>query len=335
MKFYRLCYFVFFIAGLVSLASCSQSGNLKVGVLLPNGVDERFVNDRQYLEARIKALGATMLFAEAGNDEKKQIEQSNELIAQGAQVLIVASINKISASEIVRNAHEAGIKVVAFDRIIIDKDLDCFVSFDNVKVGEVMAKYAIKKFPQGNFMVLNGDKRDQNAIWVNQGFNNVIEGAVKQGSIKIVYDTYIEDWSLASSRNEVYQYVNSTSTLPDVILSAYDGLSSGAIEAFMESNVKVPAVVTGQNAELLACQNIVKGNQSMTVYKPTSHEAQATVDIAIKMAKGESVKLNQKVNVGMAEIPSILLDPIVVDNSNLRSTVIADGFLKEKDVYGF
>jgi D-xylose transport system substrate-binding protein len=220
--------------------------------------------------------------------------------------------------------------------MIFNCDLDYYVSFDNVKVGELMANFAIKLKPKGNYMLLSGDKADKNAIWVRQGHRKIIDPLVKSGDIKIVYDMYIEDWSSDNAYHEMKTYLNlSCVNVPDVILSAYDGISTGALKALDENHVTALPVITGQNAELDACRNILNGRQSMTIYKPLKTEAEQAAILAVKCAKNESVEKTGKTSYnGAIEVPSLLIEPICVTASNMKSTIIADGFLKEAEVYG-
>ena len=211
--------------------SCSFDKKVKIGLLLPNTVDARFPKDREFITAKVQTLGGDVVYADAQNDDNKQIAQAEELIKKGVKVLIIIPVNKNTAAAIVRSAKSSKIKVIAYERIISNCELDYFVSFDNVKVGELMARYAVKQKPTGKYMLLGGDKGDQNAVWVRQGHHNVIDPLVKNGSITIVYDSYVEDWSGDNSYFEMKKYLDLSEDVPDAVLSAYDGLSAGAIKA--------------------------------------------------------------------------------------------------------
>jgi len=332
----RSIFFSYLMVAFIALiCACSSGDKVKIGFLLPNLSDDRFPKDRDYFTAKVNELGGEVMVKDAKNNDQEQIQQANELIAQGAKVLVIIVVNKNSAAVIVRNAHAKGVKVIAYERIISNCDLDYFISFNNITVGELMATYAKKIKTKGKYMVLCGDKSDQNAIWVKQGQHNIIDPFVNNENIKVVYETYIEDWSGDNAYFEVKRFLNlSCNDVPDVILSAYDGMSTGALKALDEINVTPYPIITGQNAELQACKNIVKGKQTMTIYKPIKIEAQKAAELAMKCAKNEKIVLDKTLYNGAVQVPSILIEPISVDVNNMKSTIIADGFLKETDVYG-
>jgi D-xylose transport system substrate-binding protein len=329
-------FFLFLIIGFLNF-SCSNSNAYKIGMLIPNIVDDRFPKDRDNFTAEVKKLGGEVISLEAQNDDKIQIQQAEELIDQGVSVLAIISVNKNTAATIVREAHKKGVKVIAYDRIIANCDLDYYVSFDNKKVGELMALSALKQKPGGNYVLLGGDKSDQNAIWVRKGMHDIIDPKVKDGSVKIVYDVFIEDWSGDNAHYEMKQFLNLSNMVPDAIVAAYDGFSTGTVKALDENKVDIslyPAI-TGQNAELEACKNIVRGKQTMTVYKPLTKLAEQVAILAMKLAKGENIdkSILRTINNGAIEVPSILIEPTSVDAGNMKSTIIADGFWKESEVY--
>jgi D-xylose transport system substrate-binding protein len=332
---YRTLHLLLFVTCSLLVNSCKNGNEIKIGFLLPNQTDERTVIERALFMAKVKELGCVPLITDAQFSDQLQITQAQELIDQGAKVLVVMAVNKNTAAAIARIAHSNGVKIIAYERIIANCDLDYYISFDNVKVGELMAKYAITKKPKGKYVILNGDKNDQNAIWVKEGMLKVLEPLVKSGDIQILYNVFVEDWSGDNAYVETKKFLNLSMDIPDVILSAYDGMSRGAIKALDENEVISFPVITGQNAELLSCKYIVTGKQSMTVYKPLKTEAELAAEIAIKCARHENIKTNKTVFNGSKEVPSILIDPISVDITNMKSTIIKDKFLKESDVFGY
>jgi D-xylose transport system substrate-binding protein len=319
---------------IIGFSSCKKEG-AKVAFLLPNMQSGRYLKERVYFTDKVKELGGTAVIVSAEYDENLQIKQAHDLIDQGVKVLVVNAINANTAAAIVREAQSNGVAVIAYDRLIRNCDLNYFLSFDNEKVGKLMAEYALMKKPEGKYILLGGDKADQNAIWVKKGQNEVLTPYIKSGKIKIVYDIFVEDWSGENARHDMELYFNlSSSDLPDAILSSYDGMSTGVINLLTEKGQAGNILITGQDAEIEACRNIVNGKQSMTVYKSVKQLAYKAAEMAMSLANGQNVQgVNAKTPNGQIDVPSILLDPQTVDASNLKSTVVADGFLSEKEIY--
>jgi D-xylose transport system substrate-binding protein len=318
------------------LKSCNYSKEIKIGMMLPNLISERYPKDRDYFVDKIKELGGSVIVMDANNNDMLQIQQAKELFAKGVKVLVIVPVNKNTAAQIVRDAHKKGVKVIAYERIISNCDLDYFVSFDNVKIGELMAKYAVSIKPEGKYVLFGGDKSDQNAIWVREGQKNIIDSFVKAGQIEVTYDTNIEDWLTEEAEHEMETYMNlSGGQMPDVILSAYDGLSTGIIKTIENMNIPINKypIITGQNAEIEACKNIIAGKQSMTVYKSIKKEAQKAALLAIQCAKNEvDDNFMKKITNGRVEVSSILIDPIDINRLNI-STLIKEEFLKVEEIY--
>ena len=326
MKLYRI---VIFAIVSILFASCANKSSMKIGLLLPNLVDDRFPQDKEFFIKKAHELGAEVIFANANFDANLQINQAEDMLKNGAKVLVMCPVNKNTAATVVREAHEYGAKVIAYERIISNCDLDFYITYNSVKVGELMADYALKKCPHGNWVLLAGDKSDNNAILVRNGWENIINGAVKENKIQIQFQTYVEDWSGDEAYMIMNKFLNLSGTNPDVVLSAYDGMSSGVIKALDEHDV-TGTIVTGQNAESQALRNILKQKQSMTVYKPFKIQAEQAAILAVQIIQNQKIAaFTQTMFNGFTDVPSILLEPISVDINNIQTTVIADGFFKE------
>jgi D-xylose transport system substrate-binding protein len=317
-----------------SLTSCHTKSKPKIGFLLPNLVSDRYQKEKECFTKKIEELGGEAIVKSADYNDQLQIQQAQELIEQDVAVLVVNSINLNTAAAIVRAAHDHDIKVIAYDRLISNCDLDYLLTFDNEKVGTLMADYVTKLKPEGSYILLGGDKADKNAIWVKKGQMQGVASSVASGKIKIVYDTYIEDWSGDNARICMKKYLDLSESTPDVVLSSFDGMSTSIIELLKEYDLAGKVLITGQDAELAACRNIVKGFQVMTVYKSVRNLANKAAELSMKLARNENIsEETKKINNGAIDVPAILLEPVVVDKNNLKTTVIADGFHKEEDIY--
>ncbi|NJK98601.1 MAG: substrate-binding domain-containing protein [Bacteroidales bacterium] len=172
-------FFFLVLISILILPSCNNSEKLKVGFLVPNLQSERYQREQALFTNKINELGGEALVASAEYDDKLQIDQASKMIKEGAKVLVVNSVNMNTAAAIVREAHENNVKVIAYDRVIQNCDLDIFISFDNVKVGKLMAEYTTRIKPEGNYVLIGGDKADLNAVLVKSGQLEVLEALVK------------------------------------------------------------------------------------------------------------------------------------------------------------
>jgi D-xylose transport system substrate-binding protein len=291
----------------------------------------RYLVEQKYFKEKVEALGGEPLFASAEYDDKLQISQAHEMIEKGVSVLIVNSVNMNTAAAIVRDAHENGVKVIAHDRLIRNSDLDFFISYDNVKVGKLMAESITKIKPDGNYLLFGGDKADQNAVLVKAGQLEVLKKY--EGKINIAYNVYIEDWSADNAYQELERYLNLSTIEPDAILSSYDGMTTACIKVLQKHNLAGKTLITGQDAELDACRNIVNDLQTVTIYKPFKPMIEKAAEIAYQMASNKDFEKNTSVNNGETDVPALFLEPIAVDKNNMRNTIIADGFFTESQVY--
>ena len=318
----------------VSLSSCKTSGP-KIGFMLPHMNSKRYLVERDVFIAKVKELGGQVLFMQADNDEEKQIEQLKEIIKEGIDILVLDPVNRFRGAEMVRIAHNKGIKVISYDRLVANCDVDAMVTFDANAIGKKMADYAINKRPNGNYIILSGDKSDINAVLIYSAVEKALEPSVKSGNIKILFRSYVEKYAMEETENNVTLCMNLSMQEPAAIITANDAMAQGAINALKKAELDGQVIVTGQNADLYGCKNILAGKQAITIYKPVKKMASTTAEIAVKLTKGEKVSNFFKaiLNNGSIDVPSIFLDVITVDASNMKTTVIADGFYSEAEIY--
>jgi D-xylose transport system substrate-binding protein len=273
-------------------------------------------------------LGAEVRVKQANSDDRLQLSQIDQLIAEGVNVLVVVPHNGEICAEAAEKAHNAGIKLIAYDRLILNCDVDLYIAIDNVKVGELQAKELLKNVKSGNIAYVGGSSTDNNALLFRDGAMKVLK---ENKDINIVMDKYSTDWKAEEAYNNVTELLKSNSNINGIVC-ANDGTASGAIAALEKFSLAGKVPVTGLDAELSACQRILEGKQLMTVYKPTTQIANKAAELAVNMAKGDSVESNSKVFNGKLEVPSYFIDPIVVTKDNM-DTVIKDGFHSFEDVY--
>jgi D-xylose transport system substrate-binding protein len=313
----------------------AQAKKIRVGVSLPTQAAERWVRDKERIEADFAKLGLDVKVQVANEDAGKQVAQCENMFARGIDVLIIAPHDAKGAATIVEKAHKEGVKVISYDRLILDADVDLYLSFDNVKVGEIQGQYITKLVPKGNYVLMAGAPTDNNAKLFRQGAMKYIQPLIDRGDIKVVADQWVKDWQNSEAMKIMENALTASRNKVDAVLAPNDGTAGGAIEALAAQGMAGKVRITGQDAELAAVKRILAGTQSMTVYKDTRALADAAVELAMKMGAGESVKsmITGTVNNGKIDVPSVLLTPIAIDKTNVDSVLIAGGYLKKDDVY--
>ena len=307
----------------------NDDDKILIGFITESMTVERWLRDRDIFVAKAEALGAEVIVKNAYEDSERQIELCKEMIDQGVDVLVIVPYDKDSLKDLVKYAHSNNVKVISYDRLINNADTDLYISFDNYAVGKLMGEAALGTVPKGNYLLLNGSPHDNNSFMLYNGYKDVIQSNIDSGKIDIVGEMWVEDW-----RDELaYNYVSEVleaGTHIDVIIAADDRLSEGAINALSENRIAGQVFVTGQDAELAACQRIVQGTQNMTVYKPIRVLAEGAAEIAVKMAKGEDFGECGTISDGTYDIDYIVYEPIMVTKENINDTVINDFYTVEQ-----
>ena len=248
-------------------------------------------------------------------------------------VLVIFAVNGATAAQIVREANKRKVKIIAYESLISNCELDYFITADNEKGGELMTKYTLKLAPKGNYVLIGGDRADKNAILIKTGQHTVIDPYVKNGNIKILYDVY-SDWSAEEGYFETRRFLNFSSIVPDAILASNDGLATGVVVALKNFGLEGKIPVTGLDGELAAFQRIVAGTQSVTIFKSFKKQAYRAAELAFELANGKKPEnITTEVFNGKINVPTILFEPVVVDKNNLKEVIIKDGVFTEQQIY--
>jgi len=307
----------------------------KIALLLPESKTARYESqDRPNFEKKMQELcpDCEILYSNADQDASKQQSQADAALTNGAKVLVLDPVDSASAASIVNKAKTQDVPVISYDRLITDAPVDYYISFDNVKVGELQATALSEKLSQdgnakGPIIKINGAPTDNNAKLFKQGSNDVFQ----QKGVEIAkqYDT--PDWSPDKAQTEMEQAI--TAVGKDKIKGVYaanDGTAGGAIAAMKSAGMDPKQIpTTGQDAELAAIQRILAGEQYMTVYKAIKPEAEAAAQLAYDLLQGNQPSggvVNGKTDNGQGQIPSVLLQPVSVTKDNVADTIIKDGF---------
>lgn len=330
---------IFCVALFVGAASAAsapaKNSEVKIGVAMGDLRLERWQRDVAFMEAAAKKAGVAIDVKSADGDENLQLSQIETMLTNGINVLLIMPVSSKTMSGAVNACHEEGVKIISYDRMVEDADLDYFVTFDTVGVGEMQASSLLKVSPGGKWFIMTGDKDDSNGQLFEKGQFNIIQPLIDSGKIKIVGHQYAKGWQAETAMPLMEDALSANNNDIDAVLCANDSMASGVIEALKAVGLVGKVPVTGQDADLVACQNIVEGKQYMTVYKPLVKLANAAIDFAIKVAKAEDVSsLCNKTNFnGKVDVPTYALDLVLCTKDTMVSTVIADGFHSYDDVY--
>lgn len=317
--------------------SAKSGGKPVIGLSMDTLKEERWIADRDLFTEQARALGAEVQVLSANSDDTRQLRDVESLITSGVDALVIIPHNGEAMARAVEMAHAEGIPVLSYDRLITNAETDLYITFDNVKVGELQARFLAEKIPAGGRMRLvriYGAKTDNNARLFKQGQDKVLQPLIKEGKIEVVFEDWAEDWKPENAKKITNAAITKAGQNIDAILASNDGTAGGAIQALIEEGLTGKVLVTGQDADLAACQRIVAGSQTMTVYKPLTRLAKSAAELAVKLARRQPLIARAETDNGRIQVPSVLLDIVAVTRDNMRETVIADGFRKEAEVYG-
>ena len=303
-----------------------------IGFSMDTLKEERWYKDQVGFVDEIKKQNADVLVSIDYDNAQKQIEQVKQMVSKGIDVLVIIPHDAKSAATAVSYAKQNGVKVIAYDRLVLNADVDLYISFDNVKVGELQAEAMVKRVSSGNYVIVNGPSTDNNTVMIDQGMMNVLNPYISSGKIQIVKKMEAYDW-MADIAHSCIIGLRNEGVKINAVIAENDALAGGAIDALSESQL-IPAVpVAGMDADLAACQRVVEGQQYMTVYKPVHTLAVTAADIAVKMAKKQKINVPDQISSGTKKVPYYKIEPVAVFKDNMTSTVIRDGFHTKNEVY--
>lgn len=308
----------------------TQGQKIQIGMSFDSFVIERWQRDRDIFVSAAKELGAEVNVQNANGDLEQQKKQISYFIDKGMDVIVIICIDSEGLSEQVQKAKEAGIKVIAYDRMIMDADIDLYITFDNERVGTMMGQALVDNgLAGGKVLMLGGSAVDSNVALVEKGFSKVME----DNQVTILDSMHADGWKAELASAYVYDHMDIVSEA-DAIMCGNDNLASKVVHALKEKRLAGEIMVAGQDADLEACQRIVEGTQVMTVYKPVEKLARKAAECAVLLAEGRELpEESGTIESGAYEVPYIGLEPISVDQNNINDVIIGSGFHLKEDVY--
>jgi D-xylose transport system substrate-binding protein len=297
----------------------------KIGLLVHSFDVPRWQNDQNYFIAAVNKLGGVPLVKLADNNSDTQLQQAKDLINEGAAVLVVIPVDQYAAAKIVEMAHERNVKVIAYDRLVNNCDLDYYVSTDNVRVGEIQAQYITNLKPVGNYALLGGPLYDNNSRMIYLGQMNIIQPFVERAEINIVFRQFGKYWTVEEGHRLAIAALDSASNKMDAIICGNDAMAMGAIKALQERNLIGQVAVAGQDADPANIEQIIKGHQAMTVYKRFRTMATTAAELALQLAQNKPTEpYLTTISNGQRLVPSYLIDASLVNEGNIEMSVPAE-----------
>lgn len=310
---------------LSSSAALADAKNPKIGFSIDDLRVERWTRDRDFFIAAAEKQGAKVFVQSADASEQRQISQIENLISRGVDVLVIVPFNATVLNNTVKEAKKAGIKVLSYDRLILNADIDAYISFDNEKVGEMQAEGVTRLQPKGNYYLLGGSPTDNNAKMLREGQMKVLKPFIDKGDIKIVGQQWVKDWSATEALSIVENALTANGNKIDAIVASNDGTAGGAIQALAAQKLAGKVPVSGQDADLAAVKRVIAGTQSMTVYKPLKTIASEAAKLAIQLARNEKPAYNSSYDNGLKKVSTVLLKPTPLTKANVN-ILVDDGF---------
>jgi D-xylose transport system substrate-binding protein len=334
-------FFVTLLAITLSMIACNKpasnnavkSDNLLVGVSLPTQREEHWVRMARDIQVELEKLGATVLLQISDNDAARQQSQCENLFSQGIDVLVIGCHDMEAAGNIVNLAREEKIPVLSLERLIMNADVDLYVSFNQVIVGETLGQWFVENCSSGNIVLLSGDALDNNARLVKQGVLNKLQAKINDGTYKLVMDQSVKDWAPDNAMKLAEDALTANQNNIKGFIAPNDGIAGGVIQALAAQGMDGQIPVTGQDFELAALKRIVAGTQGMTAFKDTRIQCAAAAKAAIALAKGEKPEsINLETDNGFKKVPSIALMPMIVTKDNIQRIIEESGLYSWSEV---
>jgi len=343
--------FVALLIALVMMMACASALAEKVGVSMPTQDLQRWVQDGENMQKELEENGFEVMLTYAANNVATQIADLENMITNGCNVLVIASIDGSSLGTVLQQAKDAGILVIAYDRLLMDSEnVDYYATFDNEKVGAIQADFLIEKFnldaDDGNVYrmeVFAGSPDDNNARFFYKGAWDKLSKYVESGKLVVPsgqtdFETCaILGWGTPDAQTRMDNLLAayySDGTFPDLVLSPNDSLAMGIANAVEAAGCPVESfpVITGQDCDKANMKNILAGKQAMSVFKDTRTLAAQVVEMVNEYLLGEEVTTNGTYNNNVKEVPSFLCDPVFADINNYEELLIESGYYTPEDL---
>jgi D-xylose transport system substrate-binding protein len=308
--------------GAATTAAAGGGGGCTVGVSWNNYQEERWAKwDEPAIKDAVAAGGGTYISNDAKSSAETQATNVENLISQGANVLIILAQDGTAIKPSVASAVSQGVPVIGYDRLIEDPGA-LYITFDNVEVGRLEATPVFAAVPKGNYIIIKGNKADANADFLRSGYDDIIKAAVDSGDIKIVGETYTDNWDPSKAQTETEQFLTANNNDVQAVLSENDGMAGGVVAALTAQGLAGKVPVSGQDGDQAALNRVALGTQTVDVWKDSRELGKAAGEAAIQLCKDKDIKnvtgVADFASPGGNTLTSILLKPIPITKDNLN-----------------
>ncbi len=318
--------------------------DVTIGLSVGHLTEERWQREIEMFKAYCAEHNITLEVQSAEDDPQKQVSQCENMLAKGVDALIVQPIDSEAAGAVIAPAKAANVPVISYDRFIMNGDLDYYISFDTIKVGKAEAQFVVDKVNKGNFVWLKGDPADFNAKLLEIGQKEVLDPLVEAGDVTVVAEQWCKGWDPNEALKHMENALTANQNDVQAVIASNDGTAGGAIQALNAQSLAGIVPIAGQDADLAACQRIVEGTQTGTVYKPLKKLNDACIQLAHALALGQTPEEAEAAidsNLGTwstldnnyKEVKTFMVDVVAVDKDNMIEEIVKDGFHSYDDVY--
>ncbi|MDR1107100.1 MAG: substrate-binding domain-containing protein [Treponema sp.] len=312
----------------------AEEGKITIGfsVATDTFIVERWNKDVKVFSGAAQELGGNVIVQLSAGGIREQIAQINYMVNQNIDILVVIAHDTELIAGAVKQVRDAGIPVIAYDRMIQGTPLDAYISFDSQEVGRQFGTALRKAVPRGKYLVVNGSLHDINSFQISMGLHEIVDPLIAAGAVQIEREIWLEEWSFDEALEKISEILEETTAF-DAIVCGNDAIAQAAIQLLSERRMAGEIAVVGQDAELISCQYIVEDLQLMTVYKPIGKLASRAAGLAMAIAEKRTVPHDMLLENGSGvRIPSYIEKPVAVFKENME-VVIRDGFHSREDVY--
>jgi D-xylose transport system substrate-binding protein len=305
---------------------------VKIGLVMDSFVEERWIRDRDIFISTAHRLGAEVILQIGEESPQTQEAQIYFLLEQNIDVLVLIASDPVYLAKAIQEVKHRNIPVLLYERMVFNAGADLYLAYDGALVGELQARSILDQLKSGSVVIYNGVPGDTYAEAVHTGVMSVLEASINEGAIQLISDYWPETTNSEEAFKFMNELLNDNKTI-DAIIAVNDLQAEAIIRALAIKRLTGKVAVAGADADLAACQRIIEGTQTMTVYKPIEYIATNAAEMAVYMAKDDRFTIHNAINDGTYRVPYYRLTPIAVTAANMDETVIRDGFHLREDVY--